>query len=67
LARRWRFLPARANGQLAFGTYMWDRDQAAFVPAGLDVLTLRGTEIAEVVAFLTADFAPFGLPEKILH
>ncbi|SDE01648.1 sigma-70 family RNA polymerase sigma factor [Actinokineospora iranica] len=63
---RWRFLRARANGQLAFGTYRWDADQAAYVPAGLDLLTLRGPRIAEVVSFLTADLTRFGLPEKIL-
>jgi RNA polymerase sigma-70 factor (TIGR02960 family) len=42
LQSRWRFLPARANGQLAFGTYMWDDAAGAYVPGGLDVLTLRG-------------------------
>lgn len=39
---RWRFLPARANGQLAFGTYLWNDERGAYVPAGLDVLALRG-------------------------
>ncbi|MFC6016608.1 sigma-70 family RNA polymerase sigma factor [Plantactinospora solaniradicis] len=62
LHRRWRFLPARANGQLAFGTYLWDEDRASYVAAGLDLLALRGTRIAEVVSFLDADFATFGLP-----
>ena len=65
LTRRWRFLPARANGQLAFGTYAWDEDRAAYVAAGLDLLALRGTRIAEVVSFLTADLSPFGLPNDI--
>ncbi len=62
LSRRWRFLPARANGQLAFGTYLWDKDRAVYVPAGLDLLTLRGTRVAEVVSFLEAEFPAFGLP-----
>jgi RNA polymerase sigma-70 factor (ECF subfamily) len=62
---RWRFLPARANGQLAFGTYRWDQRRGCFVPAGLDLLALRGTRIAEVVSFLTADFPAFGLPTEI--
>ena len=72
--RRWRFLPARANGQLAFGTYARDtgaRDTAqdAYLPLGLDVLALRvtgaGVEVSEVVSFLDADFARFGLPARL--
>jgi RNA polymerase sigma-70 factor (ECF subfamily) len=66
LTRRWRFLPTYANGQIAFGTYMWDDDKAAYVPGGIDVLTFRGTKIAEVTAFLTADFSQFGLPGELL-
>jgi RNA polymerase sigma-70 factor (ECF subfamily) len=66
LRYRWRFLPARANGQLAFGTYLWDDDKDAFVWAGLDVLALRGTQVAEVVSFLNPDlFSAFGLPETL--
>ena len=64
---RWRFLPARANGQLAFGTYLWDEDRAAYLPAGLDLLALRGSRITEVVSFLTADLTVFGLPEAIAN
>jgi len=60
LQDEWRFLPARANGQLAFGTYSWDGSR--FVPGGLDVVVLRGSEIVEVVSFLEADFPSFGLP-----
>jgi hypothetical protein len=55
LTRRWRFLPAHANGQLAFGTYLWDEDRAVYLAAGLDLLALRGTKIAEVVSFLTPE------------
>jgi hypothetical protein len=33
LQRRWRFLPTRANGQVAFGTYLWDDAAAAYIPA----------------------------------
>ncbi|MEU8380596.1 sigma-70 family RNA polymerase sigma factor [Streptosporangium sp. NPDC048865] len=65
LKRRWRFLPARANGQLAFGTYMWDERRAVYVAAGLDLLALRGTRIAEVVSFLDADLPTFGLPSEL--
>ncbi|MBF8189866.1 sigma-70 family RNA polymerase sigma factor [Nonomuraea sp. K274] len=63
LRHRWRFLPTWANGEIAFGTYRWDG--AAYVPAGLDVLVLRGTRVAEVVSFLDAGFAAFGLPDSL--
>ncbi|WP_431902080.1 sigma-70 family RNA polymerase sigma factor [Nonomuraea sp. bgisy101] len=66
MSLRWRFLPARANGQLAFGTYRWDEDRAAYVFGGLDLLALRGTKVAEVVSFLTADPGLFGLPHEIV-
>jgi RNA polymerase sigma-70 factor (ECF subfamily) len=65
LRSRWRFLPTTANGQLAFGTYMWDHAAGAYVPGGLDVLTLRDGRVAEITAFLTADLTRFGLPPRI--
>jgi RNA polymerase sigma-70 factor (ECF subfamily) len=65
LKRRWRFRPTRANGQLAFGTYLWDGDRGRYVAAGLDLLALRGTRIVEVVSFLDADFTTFGLPVEL--
>jgi RNA polymerase sigma-70 factor (ECF subfamily) len=49
---RWRRLPARANGQLAVGTYTYLEDEGAFVPFCLDVLTLEGERIAAVDAFI---------------
>jgi RNA polymerase sigma-70 factor (ECF subfamily) len=65
LQRRWRFLPATANGQIAFGTYMWDDDAGAYIPGGLDVLTLLDGRVAEIVAFLDADLTRFGLPTHV--
>jgi RNA polymerase sigma-70 factor (TIGR02960 family) len=65
LRSRWRFLPTHANGQLAFGTYLWDDTANAYLPGGLDVLSLRGGEVAEIVAFLTADLTDFGLPGSL--
>lgn len=65
LQSRWRFLPTTANGQLAFGTYLWDDATQNFVPGGLDVLTIHGERVAEVTAFLTADLTRFGLPPDI--
>jgi RNA polymerase sigma-70 factor (TIGR02960 family) len=37
----------------------------AYVPGGLDVLTLRNGSVAGVTAFLTADLTRFGLPPRI--
>jgi RNA polymerase sigma-70 factor (TIGR02960 family) len=65
LQSRWRFLPTTANGQPAFGTYLWDDAAGAFVPGGLDVLTLRDRHVAEITAFLDADLTRFGLPALI--
>jgi RNA polymerase sigma-70 factor (ECF subfamily) len=66
LALRWRFVPARANGQLAFGTYEWDPETSAYEAAALDVVALRGARIAEVVSFLTPEVFPaFGLAERL--
>ncbi|TQM35532.1 RNA polymerase subunit sigma-70 [Pseudonocardia cypriaca] len=63
LTDRWRFLPTSANGMPAFATYSWDG--TAFVPMGLDVLTVRDGVVQEVVSFLEADFSRFGLPGRI--
>jgi RNA polymerase sigma-70 factor (TIGR02960 family) len=63
---RWRFIPTRANGQLAFGTYQWDEQRRAYVPLALDVLTLRGDAVAAVVSFVGQNaFAGFDLPPEL--
>ena len=60
---RWHLIPARANGQLAFGLYAWDDTTQTFTPRAIDVLTLGGTQIQEITAFLTpAAFPNFELP-----
>jgi RNA polymerase sigma-70 factor (TIGR02960 family) len=65
LLSRWRFRPASANGQLAFGTYLWDDAAGAYIPGGLDVLTIEDGRVAEIVSFLSADFTRFGLPATL--
>lgn len=65
-AMRWRLIPARANGQIAFGLYAWDDKTQTFVPRAVDVLTLRGAQIQQITAFLTPDaFRGFDLPGAI--
>jgi RNA polymerase sigma-70 factor (ECF subfamily) len=51
-AWRWRPIPARANGQPALAFYAWDEDERAHLPFALNVLTLRGELISDVVAFV---------------
>jgi RNA polymerase sigma-70 factor (ECF subfamily) len=53
LQDRWRLLPARANGQLAFGCYAWDPEQGTYTALSLDVLTLDGPRATEVTSFVT--------------
>jgi RNA polymerase sigma-70 factor, ECF subfamily len=61
-----RYVPTRANGQLALGTYRFDPERKRFFAIALDVLTLRGTRIADVTAFRTPEvFARFDLPDEL--
>ena len=56
-------VPAAINAQLAFGHYFWDADQEAFVPHGVNLLTLRGDRIADLTTYLTpAAFDRLELP-----
>jgi len=61
--RRWKMLPTSANGQPALATYEWNEQTGAFTPHSITVLTLRGGQIEEIMAFLNPKLlAPFGLP-----
>src|SRR5258708_39513411 len=63
---RWRLIPARATGHLAFGAYTWDQKTQTFMPKDIIVLTLRGTQIEEIPASLPPDaFHRFNLPDAI--
>jgi RNA polymerase sigma-70 factor (ECF subfamily) len=62
---RWRVVPARASGQLAFGFYQWSDEQGAFAAHDIIVLALDGARISELVAFLEPEaFRHFGLPAE---
>jgi RNA polymerase sigma-70 factor, ECF subfamily len=63
---RWRLVPARANGQLAFGNYRLNEERATFEPRSISVLTLARVGIAEITTFLAPGLLPlFGLPDQI--
>jgi RNA polymerase sigma-70 factor, ECF subfamily len=51
-AWRWKTIFTRANGQPALAFYAWNEDEQAYLPFGLNVITLRGSEIADVTAFV---------------
>jgi RNA polymerase sigma-70 factor (ECF subfamily) len=66
LANRWRHLPTRTNGQPAALCYMLDEDAGAFRLHAIDVLTVAGSRIAAVTAFLDpAVFPRFGAPLEL--
>jgi RNA polymerase sigma-70 factor (ECF subfamily) len=63
---RWRLVRARANGQVAFGHYIWDTERESFVAHGVNVLSLRGARVHEITVFLAPEtFGRFGLAETI--
>jgi RNA polymerase sigma-70 factor (ECF subfamily) len=51
-AWRWRAVRSHANGQPALGFYTWDEAAGRFLPFALNVLSLRGDRIKDVVAFV---------------
>lgn len=66
LRDRWRFVPTRANGQLAFGTYSWDAKKGVYVASAIDVLSLRGAQVEAITAFVMPEvFRSFGLPDEL--
>jgi RNA polymerase sigma-70 factor (ECF subfamily) len=63
---QWRHLPTRVNGQLAVGCYLLDDESGRYEAHVVDVLTLDGTAIAAVTAFVDRSvFARFGLPAAL--
>jgi RNA polymerase sigma-70 factor (ECF subfamily) len=61
-----RYVPARANGQLALGAYKRDPRQGCHLPVALDVLSWQGIRISAITAFRTPEIFPrFGLPAQL--
>ena len=59
-------LPSHANGQLAFANYRWADEARTYDWHGIEVMTLRGDKIAEIIAFLDPEsYAIFGLPATL--
>ena len=64
--KRWRLLPVNANGQPAFGEYLWNERTQNFVAEAVTVLTIADNLIADITSFRRPDlFAQFGLPDHL--
>ena len=57
-----QLIPARANGQPAFGFYVRDPQTGGYYTVGLLVLTLSGSRIRAMTRFDAAVLPRFGLP-----
>jgi RNA polymerase sigma-70 factor (ECF subfamily) len=64
-SRRYRLVPTRANGQPAFGTYVYDRHAPVLHANGLIVLTLAGDQISTITRFDASVLPRFGLPRSL--
>jgi RNA polymerase sigma-70 factor (ECF subfamily) len=52
---RWKALLTQANAQPALAFYAWDVPSGAYLPFALNVLSLRGSLISDVTAFIIRD------------
>jgi len=63
---RYRLVPTTANGQPAFGLYLFEEHTSVAHAHGLVVLTFAGEKISVVTRFLdTGMFSRFGLPRTL--
>jgi RNA polymerase sigma-70 factor (ECF subfamily) len=63
--RTYRLVPTRANGQLAFGTYLRDPSGGPAHAMGLIVITVVGDQIAAMTRFDNSVLPRFGLPRQL--
>jgi RNA polymerase sigma-70 factor, ECF subfamily len=64
--RQWKMRATFANGQPALATWLRDEQSGAFTPHSISVLTLRGGQIEQIMAFLSSRLLePFRLPAPL--
>jgi RNA polymerase sigma-70 factor (ECF subfamily) len=64
--RSWRMRPLRASGQIAFAAYGRSPERGVYTAHVLEVVSLRGDRISEIVSFLSPEsFSAFGLPLEL--
>ena len=63
---RWQMRPTQANTRPALGLYRLDPTTGTYQAAALQVFTVKGDQISEVITFLSETrFTHFGLPLEI--
>jgi RNA polymerase sigma-70 factor (ECF subfamily) len=65
--RRYRLVPARANGQPALAFYLHDPHSPIAHAFGLLVFTLTGDRVSAITRFDNAALASFGLPRTLAN
>ena len=61
--QNWRVLPSHANGQVGLATYRVSEETGIYHWHSMEVITLRGDRIAEIIAFIDPEsYAAFGMP-----
>jgi len=64
---RWRLLPRRANGQIAFGTYERDDTGLEYVAHSIQVLTFEEGLVSEIIWFANRSLFPaFKLRSRVI-
>jgi RNA polymerase sigma-70 factor (ECF subfamily) len=65
-SRRWRLLPTRASGRLAFGLYKLDEGDGTFHAYGIQVVSFRDGQVADITTCINPTLtASFGLPSLV--
>ncbi|TMG32354.1 MAG: RNA polymerase subunit sigma-70, partial [Chloroflexi bacterium] len=63
--QRFRLVPTRANGQPAFGLYLFSPISRVAHAFGLIVVTIAGDRVSAITAFESGMMARFGLPRSV--
>jgi RNA polymerase sigma-70 factor (ECF subfamily) len=63
--RRYRLVPTRANGQPAFGVYLYSPLRRVAHGIELIVVTLAGSRVSAITLFESGEMARFGLPRSV--
>ncbi len=63
--QRYRLLPTRANGQPAFGVYLYSPLRRVAYGIELIVVSLAGSRVSAITLFESGEMARFGLPRSL--